>query len=254
VRLPHGRRDGFAPIAVEVAEPTVAVAIGVLGQYSSHNNSSVTARRFSSLWTWDQSGSGRAGFSSNVGEVNSRRSNSVSSSPSGIGQVTPMTAARRRSSATVDRLIPIVTAICRSLTPRACLNLRTSRTFRIGALLAGIGPPLAWPQRASRPRFDRRQRELQAALTKVAGFNRNGWPTSVGIGGRITSESLAALRRITQADATSDGDCACSASPKPSYFARRNVPIPAALFPVGVDTSSYSTAEQPGSLCARDMG
>jgi hypothetical protein len=31
VRLPHGRRDGFAPIAVEVAEPTVAVAIGVLG-------------------------------------------------------------------------------------------------------------------------------------------------------------------------------------------------------------------------------
>jgi hypothetical protein len=32
----------------------------------------------------------------------------------------------------------------------------------------------------------------------VAGFNRNGWPTSVGIGGRITSESLAALRRITQ--------------------------------------------------------
>ena len=31
VRLPHGRRDGFAPIAVQVAEPTVAVAIGVLG-------------------------------------------------------------------------------------------------------------------------------------------------------------------------------------------------------------------------------
>jgi hypothetical protein len=31
----------------------------------------------------------------------------------------------------------------------------------------------------------------------VAGFNRNGWPTSVGIGGRIASESLAALRRIT---------------------------------------------------------
>jgi len=31
----------------------------------------------------------------------------------------------------------------------------------------------------------------------VAGFNRNGWPTSVGIGGRIASESPAALRRIT---------------------------------------------------------
>jgi hypothetical protein len=42
-----------------------------------------------------------------------------------------------------------------------------------------------------------RQRELQAALTKVAGFNRYGWPTSVGIGGRITSESLAALAGVT---------------------------------------------------------
>jgi hypothetical protein len=36
-------------------------------RYSSHSNSSVTTGRFSSLWTWDQSGSGRAGFSSNVG-------------------------------------------------------------------------------------------------------------------------------------------------------------------------------------------
>jgi hypothetical protein len=27
MRLPHGRRDGFAPIAVEVAEPAVAVAV-----------------------------------------------------------------------------------------------------------------------------------------------------------------------------------------------------------------------------------
>jgi hypothetical protein len=32
----------------------------------------------------------------------------------------------------------------------------------------------------------------------VAGFDRNGWPTSVGTAGRIASESLAALRRITQ--------------------------------------------------------
>ena len=38
----------------------VAVAVGVLGRYSSHSNNSVTARRFSSLWTWGQSGSGRA--------------------------------------------------------------------------------------------------------------------------------------------------------------------------------------------------
>ena len=37
-------------------------------------------------------------------------------------------------------------------------------------------------------------------LNRAAGFNRNGWPTSVGIGGRIASESLAALRRITHDD------------------------------------------------------
>ena len=137
-------------------------------------------------------------LSSNVGGVNSRRSSSASSNPSGTGQVMPTTAARRRYSPTVDRLTPVVIAICRSLAPSACRNLRTSRTFRIGALSAGIGPPLAWLQRAPRPRFDRRHRELQTGLNRAAGFNRNGWPTSVGIGGRIASESLAALRRITQ--------------------------------------------------------
>ena len=165
-------------------------------RYSSHSNSSVTARRFSSLWTWDQSGSGRAGFSSNVGGVNSRRSSSASSNPSGTGQVMPTTAARRRYSPTVERLTPVVIAICRSLTPSACLNLRTSRTFRIGALSAGIGPPLR-AAKAPRPRFDRRHRELQTGLTSAPGFNRNGWPTSVGIGGRIALVSVAAFSRIT---------------------------------------------------------
>jgi len=35
-------------------------------------------------------------------------------------------------------------------------------------------------------------------LHRVAGFDRNGWPTSVGIGGRLASESVAGLARITQ--------------------------------------------------------
>src|ERR1044071_710306 len=110
----------------------------------------------------------------------------------------PITAARRRYSPTVDRLMPTVTAICRSLTPRACRSLKTSRTFRIGALSAGIRPPLAWPQRRAGPRFDRHLRERQAGLNRVAGFDWNRWPTSVGIGGRIVSESVAGLHRITQ--------------------------------------------------------
>ena len=47
------------------------------------------------------------------------------------------------------------------------------------------------------PRFVRRQRERQAHPNGVAGFDRNRWPTSVGTGGRIASESVAGLARIT---------------------------------------------------------
>jgi hypothetical protein len=68
---------------------------------------------------------------------------------------------------------------------KSCRSLRTSRTFRIGTLSAGIGAPRAWPQRGAGPRFDRRLRELQAGLT-------TGWPA---MGGRLPSESVAGLRR-----------------------------------------------------------
>jgi len=39
---------------------------------------------------------------------------------------------------------------------------------------------------------------VELAPNGVAGFRRNGWPTSVGTGGRIASESVAGLARITQ--------------------------------------------------------
>jgi hypothetical protein len=48
------------------------------------------------------------------------------------------------------------------------------------------------------PRFVRRQRERQAHPKGVAEFDRNRWPTSVGTGGRIASESVADLARITR--------------------------------------------------------
>ena len=103
--------------------------------------------------------------------------------------VMPITAARRRYSPTVDRPMPTVIAICRSLTPRACRSLKTSRTFRIGALSAGIRPPLAWPQRglvrdsiavfeSVRPVSTGGGR-LQSEW--VAGFHRNQWPACVGL-------------------------------------------------------------------------
>jgi hypothetical protein len=54
----------------------------------------------------------------------SRRSSSASCIPSGTGQVMPTTPARRRYSASVDRLTPTDTAIWRSLSPSACLSLQ----------------------------------------------------------------------------------------------------------------------------------
>src|SRR4029077_5572537 len=170
-------------------------------------NNSVTARRFSSLWTWDQSGNGRTGFSSNVGSVNSRRSSSASSSPSGTGQVMPITAARRRYSPTVDRLTPVVMAICRSLTPRACRNLRTSRTFRIGALSAGIGPPLALAAKGASSAIrsptsrasDRPHQGGRLRSEWVADFRRNRWPLCVGLRSR-QAQTLQAYRTSMRED------------------------------------------------------
>ena len=113
----------------------------------------------------------------------------------GTGQVIPITAARRRYSPIVDRLIPTVMAICRSLTPRACRSLRTSRTFRIGALSAGIGPP--WLGRKGRllrdsiadfESFKPVSTGWRLRSEWVADFLRNRWPDYVGISGRLQSE------------------------------------------------------------------
>jgi hypothetical protein len=41
---------------------------------------------------------------------------------------------------------------------------------------------------------------VELAPNGVAGFDRNGWPASVGTGGRIASESVAGLARITHED------------------------------------------------------
>src|SRR5439155_26274548 len=67
--------------------------------------------------------------------------------------------------------------------------------------------PLRGHKGRPRPRFDRRQRELQTDL--------NGWPASIGMGGRLPSESVAGLlrnqwplcvglRRVSAASARSD--------------------------------------------------
>src|SRR6266567_657624 len=110
----------------------------------------------------------------------------------------PITAARRMYSATAVRPIPTDWAITRALAPQAYFRRRTSRTFRIDNLSAGIVPPPAGSQRETLPRSDCRQRNPLHPIHRVAVFDRNRWPLSLGLGGRFPSESVAALARIPQ--------------------------------------------------------
>ena len=50
------------------------------------------------------------------------------------------------------------------------------------------------------PRSDCRQRTPTHPINRVAAFDRNRWPLWIGLGGRLPSESLAALPRIPHTD------------------------------------------------------
>ena len=57
--------------------------------------------------------------------------------------------------------------------------------------------PLCWNCKgATLPRSDCRQRSPPHPIHRVAAFDRNRWPLSLGLGGRLPSESVAALPRI----------------------------------------------------------
>ena len=85
----------------------------------------------------------------------------------------------------VDRLRPMASAIRRSLSPQACLSRRTSRIFRIGALSAGIGPPLHHRKGAACRDSFADSESRRPALKGVADFDQNGWPDCARIGGRF---------------------------------------------------------------------
>src|SRR5258706_6548210 len=108
----------------------------------------------------------------------------------------PITAARRIYSPIAVRPIPTEREITRSLAPQAYFRRRTSRTFRIDNLSAGIRPPFANRKRRTLPGSDCRQRSPDHPINRVAAFGRIGWPLSFGIAGRLPSESVAALPRI----------------------------------------------------------
>src|SRR5712691_7782040 len=110
----------------------------------------------------------------------------------------PITAARRMYSPTTVRPIPSDRAITRALAPQAYLKRRTSRTFRIDNLSAGIGPsPCSNRKGMTLRRSDCRQRSPPHPINRggrlrsesVAALPRIGWPLSVGISGRLASDS-----------------------------------------------------------------
>jgi len=125
-------------------------------------------------------GSGRRGFSSNVGGVNSRRSSSASSTPSGTGQVMPMTAARRRYSPTVDRLSPVVRAICRS----HAVGMPQSQNFSNLPHRRSLGGHRTSSVHGRKGGF---VRDSIADIESVKP-DSPGWPASIGMGGRLPSE------------------------------------------------------------------
>ena len=68
---------------------------------------------------------------------------------------------------------------------------------------------------------------LQQTINRVAAFDRNRWPLWIGLGGRLPSESLAALPRIPQSRmATTKSDR--SAALRYLRFVRtcRSTPLP----------------------------
>src|SRR3954471_11919502 len=125
--------------------------------------------------------------------ANRSRSSSASSISAGTGQVIPITAVRRRYSATVVWPTPTERAIVRTLAPHACFSRKTSRTFRIDNLSAGIvSPRLGGPRYRSSDRRLRPQQPLLRAVRhqseSLSGFRRNQCPPCVGIAVHLPSE------------------------------------------------------------------
>jgi hypothetical protein len=176
MRLPHRRRDGLQPRTVKVARAAIAVAVDVLDPVPLPQQQQRHALPLQLLVHLVPIGlcPGRCGLKRRRREQAPIKLGVVH--PFRHRQVMPTTPARRRYSATVDRLTPTDTSICRSLRPSACFNLRASQIFRIGALSAGIGLTscIAAKEPACRD---------SCADTESVRTTARGWP--IGTGGRL---------------------------------------------------------------------
>ena len=116
-------------------------------------------------------------------------------SPIRMSVTASKSAARRMYSPIAVRAILTDRAITRSLAPHAYFGRRTSRTFSIETL---GGHRVSFANRKEGPCPAQTSTALPAspfqqggrfASESVAAFDRNGWPLSVEMGGRIASDS-----------------------------------------------------------------
>src|SRR5579871_1690775 len=162
--------------------------------YSSHRIDSVTCLRFSSRWMAAQSGSIRRRWPCFVPALaNSLSSSAASVISSGSGQLRPAAWKRLSVARTVDAATPIRRAISRVGTPPTNFNRRTSRTWRMVVLSAGIrssfGSQRSGPESASRgtrpPGRDHSGMAGDIISERWAELSRNGGRHHSGIVGDI---------------------------------------------------------------------
>ena len=198
VGLPHGRRDAVAPFDVEIAEPAVAVAVGMQApvllpqQRQRHaaaaqlrmdmpplrqrlRSRRVVARRREQLALQrrvveplryrpgDADHGGAADVFADRGAADpDRTGDHPLARPAGVPQAQNFANLAHRQSLGGHRTSP-----CES-------------------------------QRRTLPGSDCRQRSPHHPINRVAAFDRIGWPLSIGLGGRLPSESVAAFPRNPQ--------------------------------------------------------
>ena len=195
--LAHGRRHAAAPFAVEVAELAVAVAVGMLaaivlpqqrqGQAAAAQLGMDMGPVRQRLRPWRLIARRREQLA-----LQRRIVELVRDRPSDADHRRAPDVLPDRRAADPQRL-----SVTRSLAPQAYLWRRTARTLRIGNLSAGIVPPLLESQK-ERPYLAQtvdngpgspHQQGGRLRSESVAAFDRIGWPPSVGITGRLASDS-----------------------------------------------------------------
>ena len=196
VGLPHGRRDAVAPFDVEVAEPAVAVAVGMMAaiflpqqrqRHAAAAQLGVDMPPFRQRLRSRRVVAGRREqlalqrrivelFRDRPGDADHR----------GAADVFP-----DRRAADPDRSGDHPLA-----RPAGILQAQNFSNLPHRQSLGGHRTSFANRKRRTLPGSDCRQRSPPHPINRVAAFVRNRWPLSIGLGGRFPSESVAALPRI----------------------------------------------------------